>query len=348
MAKVFSIGMMGACLAAPMVLASPLAKQDHSSHAMPDEARDGPAEPVHRHHAHSHSVSEFGSIPPATAEKLSKAKAFILENYATPEQALAKGWRRPRGATPTMGGHWANRKLIRDDRLDIRRPEVLIFAPVQGEMRLVGASWIRRQSADEPTPDLFEGLEGMWHRHDASDPLNQAMAQMIAGARPGQGRRMSGRGRMASGIVMNHFWFVPAQNGPFTGHNHYLPFLDAALPLPPGEIDDSVLGEAALALGEMNSSADIVKRVFNRLPQDAQADVNLLRDEIAGLAAEYRTAHAAGDVEAITNILSEMGGLWRDIRAIHDRQIPERFGKVLKVAYGNMLSGHAHSTGHSH
>lgn len=272
--------------------------------------------------------------------QLDAARAELEAKYGTPEKALAAGWRRPANGTPTMGEHWGNPTLLADPAMDPLKPEVLMFATIKGKLSLVGASWIKRQPKEAPVPKLFDGMDNMWHRHDATDPLNMAMAA-VAGDSAETGQR-------ASGIVMNHLWFIEAQDGEFTGHNHWMPFMDAGLPIPPAAIKGEVLGQAALALAEVNGSAPIITRTFNGLPVGPKKEVEALRAQISALMPDYRRAHASGDVTAITAVLGEMGGLWMDIRDVQNRAVPANMARLLEVAYGNMVAGHDHGPGHAH
>jgi len=293
------------------------------------------------HDQHAGHGSDYGgalSVSPTARSQIDAARAAILQNYDTPEKAEAGGWRRPRSSTPTMGEHWTNPRLMADATLDPRQPEILMFTPIEGQLTLVGASWVNRQPPEAPLPQLFDGLDGMWHRHDASDPLNQARAAIAA--RSGGNSR-----REAAGIVMNHVWFVDAQDGEFTGHNHWLPFMDAGLPVPPAGIRGELLAQAALALGEVNGSAMIIDSYYQMLTPGAQREVDGLRSDIEALIPAYAASHTASDIPTMTSVLGEMGALWSDIRAVHSRDLPPDVARLAEIAYGNMASGHEHAPG---
>lgn len=297
----------------------------------------------HDHNSHDHGSAYGGSIEVSAEarQQLDAAKAAIVSKYADPEAAAADGWSRPRSSTPTMGEHWTNRRLVADPSMDPAKPEILMYAPINGELTLVGASWMNRQGADEDLPQLFDGMDAMWHRHDASDELNRAQAALAAS----RGQRGSQR---ASGIVMNHLWFIDAQDGEFTGHNHWMPFMDAGLPVPPASITGDLLAHAALALGEVNGSAFIVSTYYDMLEAPAQQEVDGLREQIRSLIPEYMAAHEANEEFTMMAILGEMGALWTDIRAVHQREFDPAVANLLDVAYGNMAAGHQHAPGMEH
>lgn len=310
------------------------------------------AQTQHAGHAVEHDRAEAGeqqggygvaaALPAETRAQLDAAKASIQANYSTPEKAEAAGWRRPRSSTPTMGEHWSNPQLVRQAGFDPNNPEILMFAPINGELKLVGASWMNRQGADEDVPPLFTGLENMWHRHGASDALNRAQAA-VAAANGRQARQS------ANGIVMNHLWFIDAQDGEFTGHNHWMPFMDAGLPIPPAEIRGEILGKAAVALGEVNGSAFIVETYYSLLSDTARAEVDDYRERIRELIPAYKDAHGQADLGEMRAVLAAMGSHWEMIRAVHSREFSPEVANLLDVAYGNMVSADEHSSdGHTH
>ena len=304
---------------------------DHANHSdHEDHANHG------NHEAHASGYGNSVELTETARQQIDSAKAHILENFGSPQQAEAAGWRRPGSSTPTMGEHWTNPQLTRQPGFDPNQPEILMFAPINGELTLVGASWMNRQSAEADIPPLFDGLDNMWHRHDASDALNRAQAQ-VAAANGRQGRQR------ANGIVMNHVWFIDAQQGEFTGHNHWMPFMDADLPIPPAQIDGEILGKAAVALGEVNGSAFIVSTYFDMLSADAQTEVEGHRAAIRSLIPAYRRAHAEGDEVELRALLGNMGSHWEMIRAIHNREFSPEVSNLLNVAYGNMISANEHS-----
>jgi hypothetical protein len=319
------LGIVASLMALATASAQPPGAHDHGSHGAKSEGGYG------------------GGIVVSTKARaqLDAARAELLSKYGTPEKATAAGWNRPNSSTPTMGEHWGNPALHADPAMDPLKPEVLMFAPIAGELKLVGASWIKRQPKEAGVPKLFDGMDNMWHRHDATDPLNRA----IAASAEFEGEPMR---RNADGIVMNHLWFIDAQDGEFTGHNHWMPFMDAGLPVPPPSIKGEVLGQAAVAIGEVNGSAFIVGRGYNPLPDAAKKQVDALRADIKALFPEYRAAHARNDAPAMVSILGDMGAIWTDIRAIHTRELRPQMANLLDVAYGNMIAGHDHGPGGHH
>ena len=88
---------------------------------------------------------------------------------------------------------------------------------MNGKETLVGIAYavLLRDSGDTgDTPDLFDGNPA-WHDHPDLAP-------------PG------------TNLMMLHVWFVPSPDGPFAGHNPFLPFWAAGV-TPPGAGADAAM-----------------------------------------------------------------------------------------------------------
>ncbi|WP_435417913.1 hypothetical protein WAB17_13760 [Parerythrobacter aurantius] len=147
-----------AALSVATALPHPALAQDHAGH-------DHGGQPTENRHR----------LPPIYDAQIRQAGETIKAKFGTPDLALAAGYRQPRSGTPTMGEHWVNPSLVRRPDIDRNWPEILMFAEIGGVKTLVGAAWIRREEAGAAEPALFDGVSGIWHRHEASDPLIQAM-----------------------------------------------------------------------------------------------------------------------------------------------------------------------------
>jgi hypothetical protein len=50
-----------------------------------------------------------------------------------------------------MGYHYFNAELMADDSVDLRRPEVLVYAPAaDGDLKLVAVEWVARSAQSNP------------------------------------------------------------------------------------------------------------------------------------------------------------------------------------------------------
>lgn len=180
---------------------------------------------------HAHGIDErpiareSGAATPHLEERTVSVKAG--EQIAMVERAVAglktldtlraAGFRPVFGMIPTMGVHWVNVSRVLE-KVKLLEPAQLLFSPVGGEPRLVGAAYsFLGQTAE--APDLFDGTQDVWHAHPELAP-------------PGQS------------AVMLHIWFVPSPDGPFAGQNPWLPYWAAGVE-PPA---DSVLSVPASAL----------------------------------------------------------------------------------------------------
>jgi hypothetical protein len=281
----------------------------------------------------------------ALAQRQISAVLSALEPFRDPKAAVAAGYRKPDSDTPTMGAHWVNGDLVRDGRIDLRKPEILMYADIGGKPTLVGVSYLTPSPKGAAFPEGFDGPNDAWHRHDPGEASSFAAAgrQRNGAARAAAGGR--GARGAGMGIAMSHFWVIDAVGGPFTDHNHWLPFVSSGLPHPGDDISRQhpiVVAEASLALAAWRQTSTIMKRAAEAV---RGADASVLKGHlstIAALAPDY-AAHrsAAKDDESIDH-LNRLAQEWRAIREIFLRNVPAKQKAILTQAFDNMTRGHPH------
>lgn len=165
------------------------------------------------------------------------------ETYRSVTNAVADGFRPVGADAPAMGRHWVNLARLFDGEIDAARPEILMYAVVDGRETLVGIGFgyvVASGNGKAPPPNPFEGdawhvhsgrLDMESHRTDHEDPgLHDA--------------RSTVHGRQEAGISVLHAW-VPAENpaGVIEPNNWALPYLRLGLPRPDGatpEVDRAI------------------------------------------------------------------------------------------------------------
>jgi hypothetical protein len=108
--------------------------------------------------------------------------------------ALAAGYEPAKdcvaGREGGMGVHYANPKLIRDPRIDKRRPEILVYEPRGERRRLVAVEWFRadadgRLDTDGDRPHLFgRGFDGPMEGHEPGMPVHYDLHVWLYDANP--------------------------------------------------------------------------------------------------------------------------------------------------------------------
>jgi hypothetical protein len=305
-------------LAVALVLTAPTSAQGVFSgppldpYALP--AADCTVDPAH--------VPTLADLPAETQAQIASARAAAAP-LATTEAARAAGYRPFAGTTPTMGQHWVSPRISRAGVFDPERPSILLFAPVDGESRLVGVSYSLRQQGRDPLPEGFDGDADVWHTH----------------ATPrGDGH-----------VAMVHLWFDPALNGPFTDHNPFLGYRMAGLAPPPAERFATPEGATrmrhlALALGEAAVPFTLIERAEARAP--ALRDVlQPYRDEILALVPALRGARDAGDWTAYDALADEAIGHWAALRADFADAAPDRLVDVYLDASSRTTGCNGHLGG---
>ena len=239
-----------------------------------------------------------------------------------PAAARGAGFRPALGMIPTMGTHWVGRRgMITPDAFDLTRPQHLMFAPIDGVETLVGVAFAYQAQSGEDRPDAFEGDLDQWHVHPELSP-------------PGRE------------LTMLHVWFVPSPDGPFVGHNPWLPYFATGLELPDlsrltDEADSYRIRALALVLAETVSTPFSLDRFQERLPEwfnlpDLETHRDAIREQIPDLDAASRIGNLDGWNAAADRPVAE----WEAIRSSYlaTIPIPALRGRLSEV-YDEMLAG---------
>ena len=130
-----------------------------------------------------------------------------LSGLNTPESAIAAGFFPALGDIPGMGIHYVNLSMGLDKDYNIDLPNQLLFSPIDGEEKLVGAAYAFVDVPDTDVQLPFESEFASWHDHPqfAND---------------------------GETLHMLHVWFVDSSNGPFAGLNFWLPYRTADIEIP--------------------------------------------------------------------------------------------------------------------
>ena len=76
----------------------------------------------------------------ATARAQIDSVQRAMTPYADPRVAEDSGYQPVFGLVPLQGVHYVRPDLIRDGTFDLTQPSVLMYAPVNGEPKLVGVA----------------------------------------------------------------------------------------------------------------------------------------------------------------------------------------------------------------
>jgi hypothetical protein len=272
---------------------------------------------------HEHGAAP-GALDTAASSEL-EAVRVALARYEDHEAAVADGYRRfgrDRGpGNALMGEHWFLPGGSRDS-VDLERPSTLIYAPIDGEMRLVGVAWSVFRRPGDPLPEGFTGDADHWHVHHvdriaAAATIGRPLLARIVERRRERGKLGGGDGRTE--LTMLHAWTgLENPAGPFANDNAALPYARLGLPvewadpdepaaargvglLLPGFCDRGTSADASAACGE---AADRVRaaltdaergaidpEAFNAVAADAWRDYRATM--LASLTPEQRERMAA-------------------------------------------------------
>lgn len=135
-----------------------------------------------------------------------------VAKYASPHTAEDAGYQPVFGMVPLQGVHYVRPDLVRDGTFDLDQPSILMYAPVNGDPKLVGVAYAFDHPRSQPLPEGFDGPNDDWHAHPELSP------------------------DPAEHIVMVHVWLTDSPAGPFARYNAWLPYLAAALDRPPASL----------------------------------------------------------------------------------------------------------------
>ena len=241
---------------------------------------------------HHHGPAEAS---PAAREQI-RAVHRAVGRFGDLPAAQAAGFGPVFGWIPTMGTHWVSpARMLSGNRFDSDDPPQLMFSTIAGKSRLVGAAYAYLAAeGDSIRPPSFDG-NPPWHEHPDLAP-------------PGMT------------LVMLHVWFVDSPDGPFAGHNPWLPFWALGLTPPDGRRlqdpdDGRRIRAAALALGEAVDSAGVFPRLAQRT--GVQQSLAPHRAAIRALVPELDRHQKAEDWSGWNRIADQLAGHWAEMRKIY-------------------------------
>jgi hypothetical protein len=242
-----------------------------------------------------HAMMDMPMAPSAKAlSQIEQVKA-ATRSLDNPGAASAAGFGPVLNWLPTMGVHWVNLGRQSNGRsIAITSPDQLMFSPVYGKEKLVGAAYSYFVSmSDTSRPPTFDG-NPPWHDHPQFAPPGQTLA-------------------------MVHVWFVPSPDGPFAGHNPNLPFWALGL-LPPdtGRFSDHAesmrIRKVALALGVVADTAGLFPQLMQR--PEVRAAIVPHREAIRALVPKL-DAKDVSDWTAWDRSADEAAKHWDAVRAAY-------------------------------
>lgn len=236
-------------------------------------------------HVHSHAGGPVScttltsppwvGLPTTDRNRIDSVQSAVTSLRST-EAAHAAGYRPVLGDIPTMGVHWVRPGSARD-AIDVREPDHLLFASIEGEERLVGVAYAFTDVPNTTVPVPFESDLAHWHDHPQF-------------AAPGET------------LHMLHVWFVPSSNGPFAGNNFWLPFHAAGIQPPNScwmETESERIQQVAMTLAASQLEAGILGQAV----QLSEARRAAIREQGVALDTAARTDNQAAWVAAADRLL---------------------------------------------
>ena len=162
------------------------------------------------------------------------ASRRATESYQGTAAAIAAGFRPVGADAPAMGRHWVSLERLFDGAIDPTRPEILMYAVVDGRETLVGIGFgyvVDSRSDKTPPPNPFE--PDAWHVHSGRLDMESHRTDHEGGGL--HGAEPVGHGQNGAGISVLHAW-VQVENpaGVLEPNNWALPYFRMGLSRPQG------------------------------------------------------------------------------------------------------------------
>jgi hypothetical protein len=237
-------------------------------------------------------------------DSLAAAAAIGTTRYADRRAAAADGYRRIGPDFPGMGEHWLNTAVLLSGKLDANRPTILIYAPIAGEVKLLGVGFVTTTRGDETAHDI-PGWPAAWHEHSG-------LLADESGVAPGANTHGG------THVWVLHAWTTLANpDGRFTPDNWALPFLRAGLDVP-GHMDV----DAARALAMLNGGDVYLRDVLTDAGLRTSARSGAIdsalersRERVASLVSARRSPNAVS-VDELSKLHEEWRAMSRSLRTL--------------------------------
>ena len=102
-------------------------------------------------------------VRPAHQAELDRARS-ASDRYQDITRAIADGYVDAKIVMQGMGHHYLNASLL-DDRFEAERPEILVYAPDGGRMKLVAVEYAVPLDKVAVAPEGFAGATDVWSRN---------------------------------------------------------------------------------------------------------------------------------------------------------------------------------------
>ena len=123
------------------------------------------------HPGHAQDTQRQLEVVRKATERFKDVREARRAGYVPAEDCVA-------GPDGAMGVHYTNTRLAADPRIQLRRPEILVYEPHGEQRRLVAVEYFRadadgRLDTDEDRPHLFgRGFDGPMEGHEPGMPVH--------------------------------------------------------------------------------------------------------------------------------------------------------------------------------
>ena len=280
------------------------------------------------HHEHPSAAARDSGV----ARFLTHARDGTAR-FRDQREAVAAGYRLLGPDFPGMGEHWVHPLLTLQGKFDPAQPQVLTYARIGDEIRLVGVAYAIPLESGEAPPS-FPGGDA-WHDHTGTiDEESALLHQAVSGRGSGDGLR----------LAMLHAWIgLDNPAGPFASDNWALPF--ARQGLVPGA---RIPATAARALSLVSGGDRYHRQLFTALGRPSPPEVAVAEGVLAearGRVVAWLREREDGGAPVSADELRLLSNLWVDAWTRIERSVRPEVAAPLRAIRG--ADGHASDSGHA-
>lgn len=219
------------------------------------------------------SESSWCELSEEQADFLRQSRLATLP-YINLTAAMADGFRPVGADAPAMGRHWVNFKRLFDGEINAAKPEILMYADVNGRDSLVGIGFgyaVGRETHASFPANPFP--PDAWHRHSGSLDMESHRTDHEDGDVHDHGLATHSREAEAAVAVLHGWVWIDNPAGVLEPNNWALPYVRLGLSRPENTTPEA---DRALSLLSMGAEFFIVRaQLFpesGRLPSGGWAE----------------------------------------------------------------------------
>lgn len=253
------------------------------------------------------SVSSWCELSEEQTDFLRQSRLATLP-YLSLTAAVADGFRPVGADAPAMGRHWVNFKRLFDGEINAAKPEILMYADVNGRDSLVGIGFGYAVGRETRTPIPANPFRlDAWHRHSGSLDMESHRTDHEDAGVHDHGLATHSREAEAAVAVLHSWVWIDNPAGVLEPNNWVLPYVRLGLSRPENTTPEA---DRALSLLSMGAEFFIVRAQL--FPESGRPPSGGWAEALRGAEAEVKSWwHARPEGPLASSEVAWLAGLWK-------------------------------------